>query len=124
MIRTLFRLVIVLLVGASVAVGLYAFSTTSLAQSLVPERGERPPMEYVDEDKDECEWGTGATVKWHGTEGYRPGPDHTEEGLSLLRALPGMGEHLVVIGLVTAAIVLIRRGMRMLKPRRGLQCGA
>jgi F0F1-type ATP synthase membrane subunit c/vacuolar-type H+-ATPase subunit K len=125
MVRTLFRLFVVLVIAAAVAAGLSAFSTTSLAQSLVPERGGRPPMEHVEEGE-----GTGFTAP-EGAAAERHGPprgdhDHErgEEGFSLLRALPGMGEHLAIIGLVVAAVVLLRSGLRTLKPRRSSQCSA
>lgn len=126
MVRTLFRLFIVLVIAAGVAAGLSAFSTTSLAQSLVPARGGPPPMEHAEDGE-----GAGFTAP-EGATGERHGPprghdhhhEHGEEGFSLLRALPGMGEHLAIIGLVVAAVVLLRSGLRLLKPRRSAQCSA
>lgn len=110
--RILFRLLVVLLAVAVVAAGLYAFSATSLAQSLVPERGGDPPIEQVDE-------GMGATVRRHG-----PPEQHEQEerGFSLVHALPGIGEHLMIIGLMIIAVVLMRKGIGMLRIRWSSQC--
>ncbi len=133
MVRTLFRLFIVLVVAAAVAAGLSAFSTTSLAQALVPARGSPPPMGHVEDGE-----GFAAPKGADGADGERSGApmdhvhvhdhdhdhDHGEDGFSLLRALPGMGEHLAIIGLVVAAVVLLRSGMRLLKPRRRSPCSA
>lgn len=127
MIQIARRLLLILLAAAVIAGGLYAFSTTSMAQALAPARGEgRAPASDMAADADRGFAADGEQRDFTGdgedrgfaADGdrhrahFERGRDATEgqrEGFSFTRTLTDVVMHIGVIALVIAFIFGIRK---------------
>lgn len=114
------RLLLILLAAGVVAGGLYLFSLTAMAQSLVPERGGRPPAGELAERERETvlesersrpeDYDDDEREEHDEREGHDERGDHDEEA-SFIEALPGIVGKGVLVALVVAGVVFIPKGI-------------
>jgi hypothetical protein len=120
---TTIRIMIILLCAGLIAGVLYAFSTTPAAQSLVVEGDHHgPPASVSSAGQDEQDWHpehtrprTHTDIQQHTEQGEHAA--HEQSG-SLLNALPGIGLHMALIGLLTAFIILLDKGINVWRTRQ------
>jgi len=124
--QTGLRIVIILLGAGLIAGGLYLFSTTPAAESIAAAGGHHapPPGLMRGEGTNEgglYQRGDRGRLREHSAEHAAAGPQqppgHTEGG-SLLSALPGIIEHIVLVALMIAVVALLGKGISAWNNRR------
>jgi hypothetical protein len=108
------RVLLIILVAGLVSGGLYAFSQTSMAASITPQRGEHGPPPFLRGEEggayDRGAWP--ADREGHRSEGHRSegreGGHHHRDGISVTDLLAGLGKDMGIIALVVLVVAAIQ----------------
>lgn len=131
MIRTLGRVLAVILIAGIVSAGLYALSVTPAVQAMIPARGGPPQGDAIEGREGQVAYDSennaafsrdGGELHRHRGEEYENhsehGPDGYEghgEDASLIEALPGMAAHMGIILLVVAIVFVLQKGLGFIR---------
>jgi hypothetical protein len=131
------RIFSILLVASLISGGLYLFSQTNTAETLLPERGQHRSSaklsvgadyeEHEDhtayEDLGRGAWNTGAAGETQDGRGLGrlERLQEQRDTLSLTELLPGMVKHIGIVALVMLIVAGIQKGVGMLMRRRKTQ---